>query len=71
MDDPTLLLVSMFVSTVGFGIFWYGRKQKRVPQLGVGLLMMVVPYFLPTALIAGVVGLALCLLLFVLVRLDL
>lgn len=71
MADTYALLMAMFVSTVGFGIFWYGRKQKRVPQLGVGLLMMVVPYFLPTALITAVVGLALCVLLFALVRLDL
>ena len=71
MDDTATLLVSLFVSTVGFAIFMYGRKQSRVPQLAVGVLMMVTPYFLPSALVVGAVGGALAVLLFVLVRLNL
>jgi hypothetical protein len=30
---------------VGFGIFIYGKKQLRIPQLVVGLALMVYPYF--------------------------
>ena len=71
MDDTATLLVSLFVSTVGFAIFMYGRKQSRVPQLAVGVLMMVTPYFLPSALVVGAVGGALAVLLFVLVRMNL
>jgi hypothetical protein len=68
--DSMLLLVSMLVSTVGLGIFWYGKKQRRIPQLAVGLLMMVFPYFIPSALVVGIVGAVLCIALFVLVRLG-
>jgi hypothetical protein len=35
----------MFVSSVGLWPFLYGKKQKRVPHLVVGLLLMVYPYF--------------------------
>ena len=39
------LFASLGVSTVGFGIFLYGKKQVRIPPLVVGLLMMIYPYF--------------------------
>ena len=42
--DPTWLLLSMIPSGVGFVLFMYGKKQERLPQLVVGLLMMVYPY---------------------------
>jgi hypothetical protein len=68
MDDPVAMLVSMLVSTVGFAIFWYGKKQRRIPQLALGLLMTVVPYFLPSALLSALSGVAIGGLLFVLVK---
>lgn len=43
--DPTYLMASLFVSGVGYVLFSYGRKQRRFPQLTVGLLMLVYPYF--------------------------
>ena len=43
--DPTLLILSILPSTVGFALFTYGRKQARWPQLAVGILFMVYPYF--------------------------
>ena len=39
------LFASFGVSTVGFGCFLYGKKQLRIPQLIVGLAMMIYPYF--------------------------
>ena len=44
------LIASSLVSTVGFGFFLYGKKQVRFPQLVVGLVMMVYPYFITGAL---------------------
>ena len=44
------LFASLLVSTVGFGFFLYGKKQARVPQLAIGVVMMVYPYFVPGAL---------------------
>ncbi len=38
------LFASLVVSTVGFSIFVYGKKQRRSPQLAAGLVLMVFPY---------------------------
>lgn len=40
------LIASFLVSTVGFSLFLFGRKQRRLPQLLGGILMMGCPYFL-------------------------
>ena len=44
--DPGYLLASMLVSSVGFVLFKYGRKQSRLPHLVFGVLLLVYPYFL-------------------------
>jgi len=46
--DPASLFASLVISTVGFGIFRYGRKLDRLPQMGVGLALLVFPYFVST-----------------------
>ena len=40
------LIASFLVSTVGFSIFLFGKKQKRLPQLLGGILLMGCPYFI-------------------------
>ena len=42
--DPTLLLLSLVPSGIGFVLFVYGKKQERWPQLVAGLLLMAYPY---------------------------
>ena len=48
--SPAALIASLLVSSAGFGLFLYGRKQDRIPQLLAGLVMMGCPYFVPGAL---------------------
>ncbi len=43
--SPTNLFLSLVIGAVGFGIFQYGRKQQRVPQLVAGIALMGYPYF--------------------------
>ena len=43
--DPAVLFLGMIISSVGLGLFVYGKKQERVPQLAIGLALMVMPYF--------------------------
>ena len=43
--DPTWLFLSLLPSGVGFVLFVYGKKRERWPQVVVGLLFMVYPYF--------------------------
>lgn len=45
-----VMIAGFVVSTIGLGIFLYGRKQRRPPQLAAGGLMMVLPFALPGAL---------------------
>ncbi len=43
------LFASLVVSSIGLALFLYGKKQGRPPQLGVGLALMIFPYFVPSA----------------------
>lgn len=70
MDESTNLTVSLLAGTVGLALFVYGKKQVRVPQMLVGLGLMVLPYFMPNAYYAGGVAGALILALIVSVRLG-
>jgi hypothetical protein len=44
--DPMYLLASLLVSGVGYVLFSYGRKQHRLPHTGVGVVMLIYPYFI-------------------------
>ena len=48
MFDPAALFCAMSISSIGLGLFMYGKKQARLPQLSVGLALMVSPYFATT-----------------------
>jgi len=48
--DPTLLMLSLVPSGIGFVLFMYGKKQERWPDLAAGIALMVYPYFVNTAL---------------------
>jgi hypothetical protein len=43
MSWPAIYL-ELFLSTIGFGLFMYGKKQRRGPHLATGVLMMGFPY---------------------------
>ena len=43
--DPTLLMLSLVPSGVGFVLFVYGKKQERWAHLAAGLALMIYPYF--------------------------
>jgi hypothetical protein len=60
MLDPAYLGVAFLVSSIGFVMFMYGRKQNRPIQLGSGLLLMLFPYFLRDPLWLGVASTAIC-----------
>lgn len=54
--DVPSLVASFMIGLVGFSLFLYGKKQQRPPQLVAGLVLMVYPYFVPSAL--AMVGIA-------------
>lgn len=50
------LIASMLVSTIGFGLFLYGKRATRFPQLLCGLALMVFPYFTGSVMVIYGVG---------------
>lgn len=44
--DGAGILVSLFVSAIGFVLFSYGKKMTRAPQVLTGITLMAFPYFL-------------------------
>ncbi len=53
------IFVGFIVSTIGFSFFLYGKKQTRVPQLVLGVVLMVLPFVLPSPLWTGCISAAL------------
>ncbi|MCB9878195.1 MAG: hypothetical protein H6835_11405 [Planctomycetes bacterium] len=44
------LFTMLVVSSIGLGLYLYGKKQARAPQLVAGVVMMGFPYFVTGAL---------------------
>jgi hypothetical protein len=53
------LLASVLVGSIGLGVFVYGKKQRRMPHLLVGIVMMVYPYVVPSVALMLVIAFAL------------
>ena len=50
------LFLGVLFGSVGLGFFIYGRKKRTIVPLLCGLALMVVPYFIPNALLLFAVG---------------
>ncbi len=68
--SPGWIFASLIVSSIGFILLNYGRKFARVPQVVVGVLMLVYPYFVPGVLANVLVAVGLLAVLGVVVRLG-
>jgi hypothetical protein len=60
MLDPAFLVVSLIISSVGFVMFMYGKKQHRPVQLGSGLLLLLFPFFVRDPLALGLASAVVC-----------
>jgi hypothetical protein len=49
--ETSSLIASIIVSSIGFVVFVYGKRQQRVPQVVVGLVLMGFPYLVPGVLL--------------------
>jgi hypothetical protein len=56
MDSTAVLLWGMLFGSIGFGYFLYGKKQKAIIPLGVGIVLCVVPYFIANVYALLIVG---------------
>ena len=58
--SPGWIVASLIISAVGLILLNYGRKFRRIPQLVVGLAMLIYPYFVPGVLANVLVAAGLC-----------
>ncbi|NOZ36819.1 MAG: hypothetical protein GXP11_01895 [Gammaproteobacteria bacterium] len=70
MDDPSLLLWGVIFGGIGLGFFTYGKKQKAVVPLLIGLALFVFPYFISNVYLLVLVGSALVALPYVIKKLP-
>lgn len=66
--SASYLIANFLVSGIGFVLFSYGRKMSRLPQVVIGLVLMVFPYFVPSVLAMFGITAALCGLLYLAVQ---
>ena len=57
--DSYILFLSLFLSTIGFGYFLYGRKAQEYGFLLAGAVMMGYSYFLSSFWLSLAIGLVL------------
>jgi len=65
MPEPGNLLGSLVFGVIGFGAFMYGRKSNGVRAMGLGVAMMIYPYFVEPTWLLWSIGVALTAALFV------
>lgn len=54
--STSLLLLGVLFSSIGLGYFLYGRKQGAGIPLACGIVLMVVPYFVSSAIVLALLG---------------
>ena len=50
------IFAGIVFSGVGFVAFTYGKKQERYEAMGIGVALMIYPYFTPSATMTCIVG---------------
>ena len=68
--DANWFLASLLISSIGLVTFLYGKKQRRVPQMVIGLTLVVYTYFLSNVVWMFAIAVALLALLWFVVRLG-
>ncbi len=56
MENTSLLIWGMLFGAIGLGFFTYGKKQRAVVPLFVGLALFIVPYFISNVYLLVAVG---------------
>jgi len=53
------IIGGIIFSIIGWYAFWHGKKEKSWRPMVIGIVLMVYPYFVPNALLAFAIGIAL------------
>ncbi len=59
LGSTAVLMWGLLFGSIGVGFFIYGRKQKAVVPLCVGVALCVFPYFIANVYVLVLVGVAL------------
>jgi hypothetical protein len=68
--DPNTILLSILVGSIGLVCFMYGKRQERFPQMIVGVILMVYPYFVSNLILSAAIAVVLLAGLWLAVRLG-
>ncbi len=68
MLNTTSLFASLVWGSVGLGYFIYGKKQQSVSAMGGGVLMIVISYFVGSALIIALASLGIAVAVYCLIK---
>ncbi len=68
--DPGSLFLSILISVVGLGFVIYGKRQRRAPQLVVGVVLMGYGYFVSSVVWMLVIAAAVLVALWSVIRLG-
>ncbi|MCL1059352.1 hypothetical protein CXF83_15815 [Shewanella sp. Choline-02u-19] len=56
MDSASIMVWSVLFGSIGMGYFMYGRRQKAIVPLCIGLSLFVFPYFMSSVTMLLIVG---------------
>ena len=59
MEGTSLLVWGMVFGALGLGYFTYGKRQKAVVPLFVGIALVALPYFAPNVYVLAAAGVVL------------
>jgi hypothetical protein len=59
MSTEAWLFLGLIFSSIGFGFFLYGKKQRSPVPMVCGLALMIYPYFVGSAWLTVVIGVVL------------
>lgn len=62
MEDTSLLLWGVVFGAIGLGFFTYGKKQKAIVPLCIGIALGVLPYFVGNVYLLVAAGILLAVL---------
>ncbi|MDX8392989.1 MAG: hypothetical protein R8K21_00180 [Mariprofundales bacterium] len=56
MDSSSMMVWGVLFGGIGLGFFIYGKKQKAIVPLCIGLALFVFPYFMSSVAMLLIVG---------------
>ena len=58
MDDTTTLIWGVLFGAIGLGFLTYGRRQRAIVPLIAGIVLLLIPYFIPNVYLLVAAGAA-------------